>query len=277
MLRWLPVRLRRLYERLVAARPHTRARRVPPIPAEPPPSCGRDRKHRLDVVYDAFCERRPAPRHLFRPNYIPRDMRSWCDQPHPRTDKPQPRCPSCERARALYLEAVGGNEEADRRLHRLARRGAVRLLAERRRYRAERAPMLAAQREQRAAERARYGPQPEPFEITLWPSYRPSGPGAHHAHARRDVERGLVRDHAALLRVLLRRRSARLRVLGLARNAAGRTSAKQAVHQRDVVEAASTAPPQPRHCEDLGAAEVRGNPGPREDHLRPGPGSPRGV
>ncbi|HKM62216.1 MAG TPA: hypothetical protein VJY39_06970, partial [Acidisphaera sp.] len=210
MLRWLPARLVRLYRGLVAARPYARAPRVRPLPPEPPPTpCGRDRKLRLEIVQDAFCQHRPAPRLLFRAPVAPRDMRSWCDEPHRRTGRPRPICPSCAHARRLYAAACNGDAAAEGRLHTLARRGAVRLLAKRREYRHARSILLAAVRE----ERARNGPEPTPpsfLDLQLWPHSRPSGPGAHHLHARRDVERDLLRDHARHLRHLTRQRRTRL-------------------------------------------------------------------
>src|SRR5271157_5460289 len=206
VLRWLPARLVRLYRGLVAARPYARAPRVRPLPPEPPPTpCGRDRKLRLEIVQDAFCQHRPAPRLLFRAPVAPRDMRSWCDEPHRRTGRPRPICPSCAHARRLYAAACNGDAAAEGRLHTLARRGAVRLLAKRREYRHARSILLAAVRE----ERARNGPEPTPpsfLDLQLWPHSRPSGPGAHHLHARRDVERDLLRDHARHLRHLTRQR-----------------------------------------------------------------------
>ena len=260
MLRWLPVRLRRLYERIVAARPHTRARPVPPIPPEPPPSGGRERKFRLEVVQDAFCHGRPAPRRLFRTAVPPRDMTSWCDEPHRTTGRHRPRCPSCDHARTLYRDAVAGDEEADRRLYRLARRGAVRLLAERRKYRADRRDFLARKR----ADEAVHGKPEMPLHFLpdLWEliAHRGSVDGGFHVRDRRDVERGLVRDHAALLRVLLRRRCARLGVL--ARAPARRRPRRPTIEPNETV--GLSRPPARR------PAVLRGQPG---EHRRHEPGA----
>src|SRR5208337_1634517 len=69
LLRWLPTSLQRLYERLVAARPYARKTRPRPLPPDDEaPSSGQARHYRLEIAYDAFCQHRPPPRKLFRPN-----------------------------------------------------------------------------------------------------------------------------------------------------------------------------------------------------------------
>ena len=132
-------------------------------------------------------------------------------RPHPTTDRSRPICPACAHADALYRAATAGDAQAEDTLYRLARRAAVRLLAERRHYRHDRAIVRAAQRDHRA--RTGTGPVPPQFLLRSWVTARQSGVGAHHIHARRDAERALVRDHPAHLRHLIRSRCTRLRDL----------------------------------------------------------------
>src|SRR5208283_5303597 len=180
----------------------------------------------------------------------------------PLRDRPRP---LRRRPRQRRLEGRG------RALFKLARRGAVRLLAERREYRDSRRQFWARHREHVA----RNGPEPMPpqFEPELWPmiAHRGSVESWHHRD-RREVERDLVRAHARHLRRETQRRRERLRDLEAA---VGCKSAQRALHQTDVDDATSAPPPEPRHCEDPGAAGVRGNPGPRDRRMRRGPGSPR--
>src|SRR5271165_4408087 len=274
VLRWLPASLQRLYRRLAEARPYARKTRPRPLPPDDErPSSGQARHYRLEIAYDAFCEHRPPPKKLFRTNPWRRDLTSWCDAPNSWTGRRKPRCHHCERAHAHYVAARNGDWKAEVALYKLARRGAVRLLAERREYRDSRRQFWARHREHVA----RNGPEPMPpqFEPELWPmiAHRGSHESWHHRD-RRAVERDLVRAHAGHLRRQIQCRKERLRDLGA--DAPVRCkSAQRALLQTDVDDATSPPPRQPRHCEDLGAAEGRGNPGPREKRSRRGPGSPR--
>ncbi|HKM60959.1 MAG TPA: hypothetical protein VJY39_00580 [Acidisphaera sp.] len=207
MLRWLPQPLIRLYQRLLAARPYARPRRVPAPPGPPPTPSGQERQFRLEIAQDAFCHHRPAPRLLFRTQVPRRGLRSWCEQPHRRTGRRGHICPACAHARTLYAAAVNGDTHAEQRLHTLARRGAVRLSAERRYDRFDRSRTLAARRE----ERKRRSPNPIPpalVDFRDWGGVYRSF--LHHVHDRRAVEQALLRDHARHLRHLIRQRCARL-------------------------------------------------------------------
>src|SRR5208283_3865111 len=272
MFRWLPTSLQRLYRRLIDARPYARKTRPRPLPPEnEAPACGRDRHYRLEIAYDAFCEHCPPPRTLFRADPARRDLTSWCERMTRWTQRRRPRCHHCERARSLYLAARDtGDWKAEVALYKLARRGAVRLLAERRQYREQRRQFWARHREHVA----RNGPEPMPpqFEPELWPmiAHRGSHESWHHRD-RRAVERDLVRAHARHLRREIQRRSARLRDLH-ADESAGRKSAQRVPHGRDDADAASPPSPEPRHGEER---ERRSNPGQREKRLPRDQGSPR--
>src|SRR5271157_3113217 len=274
VLRWLPASLQRLYRRLAEARPYARKTRPRPLPPDDErPSSGQARHYRLEIAYDKFCEHRPPPKKLFRTNPWRRDLTSWCDAPNSWTGRRKPRCHHCERAHAHYVAARNGDWKAEVALYKLARRGAVRLLAERREYRESRRQFWARHRE----EVARRGPEPMPpqFEPELWPmiAHRGSVESWHHRD-RREVERDLVRAHARHVRRLTQRRRERKRDLA-AGEPVGRDSAQRASRQTDVDDATSAPPPQPRHCEDPGAAGVRGNPGPPDKRVRRGPQSSR--
>src|SRR5271166_6086668 len=272
VLRWLPASLQRLYRRLAEAVPYARNTRPRPIPPDDErPSSGQARQYRLEIAYDAFCGHRPPPKKLFRANPWRRDLTSWCDAPNSWTDRRKPRCHHCETARAHYVAARDqGDWKAEVALYKLARRGAVRLLAERRQYRDSRRQFWARHREHVA----RNGPEPMPpqFEPELWPmiAHRGSHESWHHRD-RREVERDLVRAHARHLRHLEQCRRERLRDLH-ADESAGRKSAQRVPHGRDDADAASPPSPEPRHGEER---ERRSNPGQREKRLPRDQGSPR--
>ena len=79
MLRWLPKTLILLYQLITSPTPYRRKPRCPPQAEHATPRgplCGSDRKLRLDIVYDAFCQQRPPPRRLFRNPQAPRDFHS---------------------------------------------------------------------------------------------------------------------------------------------------------------------------------------------------------
>src|SRR5271165_5539326 len=234
MLRWLPTSLIRLYRRLADAVPYARKTRPRPIaPDDERPACGQARHYRLEIAYDAFCEHRPPAKELFRHNPARRDLTSWCERTTRWTQRRKARCHHCETAHRHYIAARDhGDWKAEVALYKLARRGAVRLLAERRQYRDSRRQFRARQRE----EVARTGPNPMPlhFNPDKWPliAHRGSLDGWHHRD-RRDVERGLLRAHARHLRREIQRRCERLRDI---RGAAPvkRKGAQRASHQTDV-------------------------------------------
>src|SRR5271165_3193790 len=270
--RWLPASLQRLYRRLAEARPYARKTRPRPIPPDDEaPACGRDRHYRLEIAYDAFCEHRPPPKTLFRTSTPRRDTTSWCDAPNSWTGRRKPRCHHCERAHRHYVAACRGDWKGEVALFKLARRGAVRLLAERRKHRESRRQFWARHRE----EVARNGPEPMPLHFLpdLWPAiaHRGSHECWHHRD-RREVERGLVRAHARYLRRETQRRKERLRDIRPAEPA--HASGPPASPQPDAVAEPSAPPAEPRHGEDPGAG-VRGNPGQRDKRRPRGPGSPR--
>src|SRR5271165_3084361 len=278
VLRWLPASLQRLYRRLAAARPYVRKTRPRPIPPDDErPSSGQARHYRLEIAYDAFCEQRPPPKKLFRANPWRRDLTSWCDAPNSWTGRRKPRCHHCEQARAHYVAAGSGDWKGEVALYKLARRGAVRLLAERRQYRESRRQFWARHREHVA----RHGPEPMPlhFNEDLWPAiaHRGSHDSWHHRD-RREVERGLVRAHARHIRRLTQRRRERKRDLR-ADAPVGRKSAQRALRQTDVDAAAAddaqvrsqSATSSLRGARAEGVAG-RSNPEPRERRLSRGPG-----
>jgi len=280
MFRWLPTSLQRLYQRLANAVPYARNTRPRPLPPDDErPSSGQARHYRLEIAYDAFCEHRPPPKKLFRANPWRRDLTSWCDnRPTSWTDRRKPRCHHCETARAHYIAARDNADwKAEVALYKLARRGAVRLLAERRQYRESRRQFWARHREHVA----RNGPEPMPpqFEPELWPmiAHRGSHESWHHRD-RREVERDLVRAHARHIRRLTQRRRERKRDLR-ADAPVGRKSAQRALRQTDVDAAAAddaqvrsqSATSSLRGARAEGVAG-RSNPEPRERRLSRGPG-----
>jgi len=171
-------------------------------------------------VQDAFCAHRPPPRILFRPSLARRDLASWCEEPHTRTGRSAPPCPACAKARTLYAEAVGGDWKAECSLYRLARRGAVRLCAERRRYAEE-------QSELRARLRAWRTPSPPPNwrMLRLLYDHRPRRGPPWHIQDRQQAEADLLRAHARYLRTLIQRRCVRLRDIDRAASARARATA----------------------------------------------------
>src|SRR5271170_2452862 len=193
MLHWLPRNLVRLYQRLAEATPYAKGTRVKPLPPEPdpPPPGGKQRLLRLNIVQDAFCQHLPKPRKLFRAPQAPRDTTSWCDAPNAWTDRQKPRCSDCEHAYTTYWAACDGDWKAECRLHRLAVRGARKLLARRREYYAKRRDLGARIRHARLVRQRRYGVEEQPLEFRH--AGRPSSGGAHHIIDRRDEERDLLR------------------------------------------------------------------------------------
>src|SRR5271156_579244 len=227
MLRWLPEPLARLYRRLVTATPFAPSPRFRPQAApEPAQPCGKRRLMRLNIAQDAFCRHRPKPRTLFRDLPYPRDPTSWCEDRSWHAKRGygrDPICSDCAHARATFRAACNGDWKAECRLHRLATRGARRLLGERRKHRHERKPLLAAIRERLA--RRTTAPEAPPFDCQGY--CRPSHGGLHHIHDRRDEEAELMRAHAQHLHRLIQKKRARLRERDRARERAARDAARE--------------------------------------------------
>ena len=95
---------------------------------------------------------------LFKPPPTWRDTTSWCDEPDRTTSRRRSRCKSCERAHTLYADACDGQWRAECAVFRLARRGAVRRLAERRAYEHEASSLKALARESRRSVGSRISP-----------------------------------------------------------------------------------------------------------------------
>src|SRR5271166_2630539 len=206
MFRWLPTSLQRLYQGLIRAVPYARSTRVrPPPPPEPEtPPHERERIFRVEIIQDAFCERRPIAKSLFRTPTGHRGGESWCERRGNHLH--HHRCATCTDVRDLHSRARRGDAEADRRLHRLATRAAFRLLAERRQY-------ADARRRQRAAAPPRDPPDDPKLFFGLgwarWRARRAADPGRWFIVERRAVEANLVRDHTLHLRHQLHSRRLR--------------------------------------------------------------------
>src|SRR5271165_7077791 len=220
VLRWLPAGLVRLYDRLIHPTPYARTTRVRPAP-EPDPEISvsmRERMFRVEIIQDAFCERRPKPQRLFRKPSGHRDMESWCDLEVSRYPTTRHRCAHCAETRALFKRANDGEWQAEVRLHRLATRASMRLLAERRAW-------ADTRRRQRAARTPRPGPPPVIWVMLGWKRWRDRR--AEYATSapwfiveRSAAEAKLVRAHARKLRRDLQKRQARTRERELAREPA---------------------------------------------------------
>ena len=80
MIQFLPRSLQRPYRKLLDAVPYARGTRpAPPKPEPVEPESGRVRRFRLEIIQDAFCERRSPPKVLLRPAKAPREPHSWCE------------------------------------------------------------------------------------------------------------------------------------------------------------------------------------------------------
>ncbi|HKM61461.1 MAG TPA: hypothetical protein VJY39_03120, partial [Acidisphaera sp.] len=122
MFDFLPPFLQRLYQSLRV--PYARGTRVRAAP-EPEPEIAvgmRERMFRVEIIQDAFCQRRPRPERLFRKPTGHRDLYSWCDLEASRYPTTRHRCAHCTDARNLYRRANQGDWQAECRLHRLATR-----------------------------------------------------------------------------------------------------------------------------------------------------------
>src|SRR5271165_5119495 len=157
MFRYLPASLRRLYTLLANRVPYARNTRVRATPEpDPAPEIAvgmRERMFRVEIIQDAFCEQRPKPQRLFRRPSGHRDMESWCDLEVSRYPGARHRCPHCTETRDLFKRANDGDWKAEVRLHRLATRASMRLLAARRAW-------AETSRRQRAARTPRPGLPP---------------------------------------------------------------------------------------------------------------------
>ncbi|HKM61850.1 MAG TPA: hypothetical protein VJY39_05105 [Acidisphaera sp.] len=266
MLDFLPPLLKRLYQSFRV--PYARGTRVRETP-EPDPEIAvsmRERSFRVEIIQDAFCERRPRPERLFRKPSGHRSMESWCDLEVSRYPTTRHRCAHCTETRDLYKRACDGDWQAEVRLHRLATRASMRLLAERRAW-------AETRRRQRAARTPEPAPPPVIWIILGWKRWRDrraADPGPWFIVERRAAEAKLVRAHTRTLQRMAQRSRARARDRELARERAivGWTSAAQSTIS-PTEQAADAPAPSSR------GAQRRGDPGQRDRRLPRGPGSPR--
>src|SRR5271165_2403883 len=266
MFDFLPPLLRRLYRGLVNATPYAPGTRVRETPAPDPEIAVsmRERMFRVEIVLDAFCERRPTQGSLFRTPSGHRGMESWCERRGNHLH--HHRCPACTDLRALASRANQGDWQAEVRLHRLATRASMRLLAERRAW-------AETRRRQRAARTPEPAPPPVIWIILGWKRWRDrraADPGPWFIVERRAAEAKLVRAHTRTLQRMAQRSRARARDRELARERAivGWTSAAQSTIS-PTEQAADAPAPSSR------GAQRRGDPGQRDRRLPRGPGSPR--
>src|SRR5271165_5423658 len=259
MFDFLPPFLKRLYQSFRV--PYARGTRVRATPEpEPEPeiaASARERMFRVEIIQDAFCERRPRPERLFRKPTGHRDLYSWCDLEASRYPTTRHRCAHCTDARDLYRRANDGDWQAECRLHRLATRASMRLLAERRAW-------AETRRRQRAARTPEPGPPPAIWVMLGWKRWRdrrreyPPATERWFIVERSAAETKLVRAHTCTLQRMAQRSRARRRDREAAREAAHR-------HVHAVDQAADGAPPRPPYATDpsLRGAERRSNPEPR--------------
>src|SRR5271165_4774050 len=213
---FLPPFLKRLYRNFRV--PYARGTRVRETP-EPAPEIAvsmRERMFRVEIVQDAFCERRPKPQRLFRSPPGHRNMESWCDLEVSRYPGARHRCAHCTDTSALYKRACDGDWQAEIRLHRLATRASMRLLAQRRAW-------TETRRRQRAARTPERGPPPVIWLILGWKRWRDRRREYHPGTdrwfivERREAEAKLVRAHTRTLQRMAQRSRARRRDAALAR------------------------------------------------------------
>src|SRR5271157_3749543 len=252
MFEFLPPFLKRLYRSLRV--PYARGTRVRETP-EPEPeiaASARERMFRVEIIQDAFCERRPRPERLFRKPTGHRDLYSWCDLEASRYPTTRHRCAHCTDARDLYRRANAGDWQAECRLHRLATRASMRLLALRRAW-------AETRRRQRAARTPEPGPPPVIWIMLGWKRWRdrrreyPPATERWFIVERRAAETKLVRAHTRTLQRMAQRSRARARDRELARE---REVARETI---STTEQATDAPaPSSR------GAQRRGDPGQRD-------------
>jgi len=269
---FLPPFLKRLYQsfRVSYAR-GTRVRETP----EPDPEIAvsmRERMFRVEIIQDAFCERRPKPQRLFRPWPGHRSMESWCDLEVSRYPGARHRCAHCTETREVYRRACDGAWKAECRLHRLATRASIRLLAARRAW-------AETSRRQRAARTPEPGPPPGIWAMLGWARWRarraeyPPATDRWFIVERRAAEAKLVRDHTRTLQRMAQRSRARARDRELAREAAHHLHAAEQPPDRvpgpDEKVTQGTIPSSSR------GAQRRGDPGQRDKRPSRGPGLPR--
>jgi len=261
MFDFLPPFLKRLYQSFRV--PYARGTRVRATP-EPDPEIAvgmRERAFRVEIIQDAFCERRPRPERLFRKPSGHRDLYSWCDLEASRYPTTRHRCAHCTDASDLYRRANAGDWQAECRLHRLATRASMRLLAERRAW-------AETRRRQRAARTPEPGPPPVIWAMLGWKRWRdrrreyPPATERWFIVERREAEAKLVRAHTRTLQRAVQRHRARQRDRELARE---RAIVGSTISPTD--QAADAPAPSSR------GAQRRGDPGQRDKRTRKG--SPR--
>src|SRR5271165_5298513 len=227
---FLPPFLKRLYRNFRV--PYARGTRVRETP-EPQPEIAvstRERMFRVEIIQDAFCERRPKPQRLFRSPPGHRNMESWCDLEVSRYPGTRRRCAHCTETRDLFKRANDGDWKAEVRLHRLATRASMRLLAQRRAW-------TETRRRQRAARTPRPGPPPVIWVMLGWKRWRdrkreyPPATDRWFVVERREAEAKLVRDHTRTLQRAAQRSRARARDAEIARERDARASARAAAAQ----------------------------------------------
>ena len=86
MFEFLPRSLRRLYLAILNPIPFARSTRVrtEPEPAPKPEEItpeARERIFRVEIIQDAYCKQRPAPKRLFKKQTFHRRMEAWCERP----------------------------------------------------------------------------------------------------------------------------------------------------------------------------------------------------
>src|SRR5208283_2312087 len=198
---------------------------------------------------------------LFRKPTGHRDLYSWCDLEASRYPTTRHRCAHCTDARDLYRRANAGDWQAEVRLHRLATRASMRLLAERRAW-------AETRRRQRAARTPEPGPPPVIWAMLGWKRWRdrrreyPPATERWFIVERREAEAKLVRAHTRTLQRAVQRHRARQRDRELARE---RAIVGSTISPTD--QAADAPAPSSR------GAQRRGDPGQRDKRTRKG--SPR--
>ena len=188
-------------------------------------------------MQDAFCRDRPVASRLFKRPSGHRDAHAWCER-----RGEQYRCESCADARKLLLDARRGDWKAECRLHRRATRAAVRLLAARGQYQ--------AQRRAHRADRPAAAPPPAILQSLGWARWRArraAWPAPWFIVGRREAEAKLVHAHVRKLRHDTQKRRDHKRDLALSRdrNDVGRKTRRARLHRAAEPEPAAAAAPTP--------------------------------